>query len=185
MVFQHAELLPWMNALDNAAFGLEALHVPRRARRARAAEYLRLVGLAGFEHAYPLQLSGGMRQRVGLARALAIDPKVLLMDEPFGALDAQTREVLQGELLRIHAQTGKTIVFVTHDLDEAVLLSDRVVTMAPRPGQVKEIVGITIPRPRADIAKVRGTEEFLRKRYYIWKSLREAAAESGAVRAAS
>jgi NitT/TauT family transport system ATP-binding protein len=184
MVFQHAELLPWMEALDNAAFGLEAQHVPTDARRAKAAEYLHLVGLAGFEHAYPLQLSGGMRQRVGLARALAIEPKVLLMDEPFGALDAQTREVLQGELLRIHAQTGKTIVFVTHDLDEAVLLSDRVVVMLPRPGRVKEFVEITIPRPRADVADLRGTEEFLRKRYYIWKSLRDAA-ESGAAPTAS
>jgi NitT/TauT family transport system ATP-binding protein len=176
MVFQHAELLPWRTALDNTAFGLEAQHVSIAERRSRAERYLELVGLDGFGGAFPKQLSGGMRQRVGIARALAIDPQVLLMDEPFGSLDAQTREVLQGELLRIHAATNKTIVFVTHDLDEAVLLSDRVVVMTPRPGRLREILDVHIPRPRADPVAIRGSEEFLRLRFVIWKTLREAAA---------
>ena len=175
MVFQHAELLPWRSALDNTAFGLEAAHVPTAERRARAARYLDMVGLAGFGFALPKQLSGGMRQRVGIARALAIDPEVLLMDEPFGALDAQTREVLQGELLRIHAATHKTIVFVTHDLDEAVLLADRVVVMAPRPGRLREILQVPIPHPRTDPVAIRASQEFVQLRFRLWKTLREAA----------
>jgi NitT/TauT family transport system ATP-binding protein len=113
-----------------------------------------------------------MQQRVGLARALTIDPAVLLMDEPFGALDAQTREDLQIELLNIHEKTGKTIVFVTHDLDEAVLLADRIILMSPHPGRIKEVFNVGIPRPRRDIVDIRGTDEFTDVRYRVWKSLR-------------
>ena len=171
MVFQHVGLLPWRTVLENVEFGLEIKRVPKKERRAIAERFIAIVGLQGFEHRHPHQLSGGMRQRVGLARALAIDPAVLLMDEPFGALDAQTKELLQAELLRIQAATGKTIVFVTHDLDEAVYLADRVVVMSPRPGRIREIVPIEIPRPRPDVATVKQTPEFLTKRTHIWQSL--------------
>jgi NitT/TauT family transport system ATP-binding protein len=171
MVFQHAELLPWRTALGNVEFGLEVKNIPSKERRETAARYLKLVGLDDSMSRRPDQLSGGMQQRVGMARALAIDPEVLLMDEPFGALDAQTRETLQAELLNIHEKTHKTIIFVTHDLEEAVLLADRVVIMASHPGRVHEIVGINIPRPREDPIAIRGSEEFTQKRYYIWKTL--------------
>jgi NitT/TauT family transport system ATP-binding protein len=137
--------------------------------RDTAMKYLTLVGLSDSVNRRPYQLSGGMQQRVGIARALAIDPKVLLMDEPFGALDAQTRETLQGELLDIHARTRKTILFVTHDLDEAVLLADRVVVM--QHGRLQEIVTVPLPRPRADLAKIRGSEAFAQTRYHIWRAL--------------
>src|SRR6476646_4966026 len=129
MVFQHAELLPWLTALENVMFGLEMKGLRGAPLRDTAMKYLELVGLADSRARRPHQLSGGMKQRVGIARALASDPKVLLMDEPFGALDAQTREALQAELLDIHARTKKTILFVTHDLDEAVLIADRIVVM--------------------------------------------------------
>jgi len=172
MVFQHAELLPWRTVLSNVEFGLEVKGVPAVARRQQALHYLELVGLTRFTHLRPHQLSGGMQQRVGIARALAIDPEVLLMDEPFGELDAQTRETLQAELLRIHERTGKTMLFVTHDLDEAVLLADRVIVMSPHPGRVREEVVVNLPRPRADPVALRSTEEFMRKRYYIWTRLK-------------
>src|SRR3954466_16363510 len=129
MVFQHAELLPWLSALQNVMFGLEMKGVRGQPLRATAEKYLDLVGLTDSQNRRPHQLSGGMKQRVGIARALAIDPSVLLMDEPFGALDAQTRETLQAELLEVHARTNKTVIFVTHDLDEAVLIADRIVVM--------------------------------------------------------
>jgi NitT/TauT family transport system ATP-binding protein len=174
MVFQHAELLPWRTALGNVEFGLEVKNIPAKERRETAARYLKLMGLDDSMSRRPDQLSGGMQQRVGMARALAIDPEVLLMDEPFGALDAQTRETLQAELLNIHEKTHKTIIFVTHDLDEAVLLADRVVMMASHPGRVHEIVGINIPRPREDPIAIRVSEEFTQKRYYIWKTLQTA-----------
>jgi NitT/TauT family transport system ATP-binding protein len=174
MVFQHAELLPWRTALGNVEFGLEVKNIPSKERRETAARYLKLVGLDDSMSRRPDQLSGGMQQRVGMARALAIDPEVLLMDEPFGALDAQTRETLQAELLNIHEMTHKTIIFVTHDLDEAVLLADRVVIMASHPGRVHEIVDINIPRPREDPIAIRGSEEFTQKRHYIWKTLQTA-----------
>src|SRR5712691_3578841 len=148
MVFQFAELLPWLTALQNVMFGLEMKGMRGAQLRATATRYLELVGLGQSLNRRPHQLSGGMRQRVGIARALAIDPKVLLMDEPFGALDAQTREELQAELLEVHARTRKTILFVTHDLDEAVLLADRVVVMSD--GQVQEIMDVKLPRPRGD-----------------------------------
>jgi len=139
--------------------------------RATADKYLDLVGLLDSGNRRPHQLSGGMKQRVGIARALAIDPKVLLMDEPFGALDAQTRESLQAELLDIHARTGKTILFVTHDLDEAVLIADRIVVM--KNGAVQEIMKVPLSRPRPDLGLVRGMPEFAETRYKVWKALHE------------
>jgi len=169
MVFQHAELLPWRTALGNVKFGLEMKGLRGKELTERAESYLELVGLKDSMGRRPHQLSGGMKQRVGIARALAIDPAVLLMDEPFGALDAQTREVLQAELLSIHAKTGKTIIFVTHDLDEAVLLADRVVLMTA--GEVQDVIDIDLPRPRGDVVAVRAHEEFVQKRYQIWKAL--------------
>jgi len=137
--------------------------------RDTAKKYLELVGLADSHNRRPHQLSGGMKQRVGIARALAIDPSVLLMDEPFGALDAQTREGLQAELLDIHARTKKTILFVTHDLDEAVLIADRIVVM--HEGRVQEIVSVPLARPRADLSIVRGLPAFAETRYKIWRLL--------------
>src|SRR5665213_182722 len=169
IVFQHAELLPWLTALQNVQFGLEMKGMRGAELHETAMKYLTLVGLGDSVNRRPYQLSGGMQQRVGIARALAIDPKVLLMDEPFGALDAQTRETLQGELLQIHARTNKTILFVTHDLDEAVLLADRVVVM--QNGRLHEIVDVPLPRPRGDLAMVRGSEAFAKTRYHIWQAL--------------
>jgi NitT/TauT family transport system ATP-binding protein len=179
MVFQHAELLPWLTALENIMFGLEMKGLRGAVLRATAEKYLDLVGLATSRDRRPHQLSGGMQQRVGIARALAIDPKVLLMDEPFGALDAQTRETLQEELLQIHARTGKTILLVTHDLDEAVLIADRIAVM--RSGSIEEIVPVPLPRPRGDLAAVRGTREFAETRYHLWKALHAAADRQAAV----
>jgi len=173
MVFQHAELLPWLTALENVMFGLEMKGLRGAALRATAEKYLDLVGLSASRDRRPHQLSGGMQQRVGIARALAIDPKVLLMDEPFGALDAQTRETLQEELLQIHARTGKTVLLVTHDLDEAVLIADRIAVM--RSGAIEEIVAVPLSRPRGDLAAVRGTREFAETRYHLWKALHAAA----------
>jgi NitT/TauT family transport system ATP-binding protein len=169
MVFQHAELLPWLSAMQNVMFGLEMKGMRGEPLREAAMKYLDLVGLASSHNRRPHQLSGGMKQRVGIARALAIDPKVLLMDEPFGALDAQTRESLQAELLDIHARTRKTILFVTHDLDEAVLIADRIVVMTH--GRVQEIVDVPLTRPRADLSIVRGLPEFNDTRYKIWRLL--------------
>jgi NitT/TauT family transport system ATP-binding protein len=169
MVFQQAELLPWLTALENVKFGLEMKGVRGAALEERAMQCLELVGLKDSRHRRPYQLSGGMQQRVGIARALAIDPKVLLMDEPFGALDAQTREGLQGELLDLHRRTRKTVLFVTHDLDEAVLVADRVVVM--REGRVEEVLTVPLPRPRDDLATVRGRTEFAETRYRIWRAL--------------
>jgi NitT/TauT family transport system ATP-binding protein len=172
MVFQHAELLPWLSAQQNVMFGLEMKGMRGPELRDTAEKYLELVGLAESKNRRPHQLSGGMKQRVGIARALAIDPSVLLMDEPFGALDAQTRESLQAELLEIHARTRKTILFVTHDLDEAVLIADRIVVM--NHGRVQEIVEVPLTRPRADLSMVRGLSEFADTRYKIWRMLHDA-----------
>jgi len=171
MVFQHAELLPWLSALQNVMFGLEMKGVRGAPLRETAEKYLHLVGLKESQNRRPHQLSGGMKQRVGIARALAIDPKVLLMDEPFGALDAQTRETLQGELLDIHSRTGKTILFVTHDLDEAVIIADRVVVM--KDGRVQEIMNVPLKRPRPDLGLVRGMSEFAETRYKVWRALHD------------
>jgi NitT/TauT family transport system ATP-binding protein len=174
MVFQHAELLPWLSAQQNVMFGLEMKGMRGAELRDTSEKYLDLVGLAESKNRRPHQLSGGMKQRVGIARALAIDPSVLLMDEPFGALDAQTRESLQAELLEIHARTRKTILFVTHDLDEAVLIADRIVVMIH--GRVQQIVDVPLTRPRADLSIVRGLPEFAETRYKIWRMLHDAPA---------
>jgi len=148
LVFQDARLLPWRRVVDNVAFGLEGAGLSRAARRAKATEMLALVGLADLAGRWPHQLSGGQRQRVAIARALAVEPDVLLMDEPFSALDSFTREGLQDELQRIKAQTGKTVLFVTHDIDEAVTLADRVVVLAGSPGRIAAEVRIPLPRRR-------------------------------------
>jgi NitT/TauT family transport system ATP-binding protein len=177
MVFQHAELLPWRTALRNVEMGLETKGVPAAKRRDVAEHYLALVGLSDAAARRPDQLSGGMRQRVGLARALAVDPDVLLMDEPFGALDAHTREGLQAELIRLHEKVRKTIVFVTHDLDEAVLLADRVFVLSPA-GRLAEIVEVPIPRPRADPQLIRTTREFGELRYKVWTTMKELETEA-------
>ena len=149
VVFQDASLLPWRTVLGNVVYGLECIGLPRREARERAAHFVALVGLAGFAHNYPHELSGGMQQRVNLARALVMDPKILLMDEPFAALDAQTREAMQEELLRIWKAAGKTVLFITHQIDEAIFLSDRVIVFSARPGRVRDSIAIDIERPRA------------------------------------
>jgi len=169
MVFQHAALLPWLTALENVMFGLEMKGMRGEELRETAQRYLDLVCLNDSGNRRPYQLSGGMQQRVGIARALAIDPKVLLMDEPFGALDAQTRESMQGELIEIHARTRKTVLFVTHDLDEAVLLADRVVVM--QHGSVQEIMDVPLPRPRGDVEALRGSAAFGETRYALWRAI--------------
>ena len=169
MVFQHAELLPWLSAMQNVMFGLEMKGMRGAELRDTARRYLDLVGLTDSYNRRPHQLSGGMKQRVGIARALAIDPKVLLMDEPFGALDAQTRETMQEELMQIHARTKKTILFVTHDLDEAVLIADRIVVL--REGRIQEIMDVPLPRPRQGVGVIRATKEFAETRYRVWKAL--------------
>jgi NitT/TauT family transport system ATP-binding protein len=148
LVFQTPVLLPWRTVLDNVLFPIEMLRLPVRAHRAEAERLIELVGLGGFERSYPRELSGGMQQRVSICRALVYDPPVLLMDEPFGALDAMTREELGVQLLRVWQERRKTVVFVTHSIPEAVLLADRVVVMTPRPGRVVRIVDVTLPRPR-------------------------------------
>ncbi len=148
MVFQEFGLFPWRSVQKNIEFGLEVKGIPSEERAGISQKYVDLVGLKGFEKSHPKELSGGMKQRVGIARALANDPAVLLMDEPFGALDAQTRNQMQAELLRIWSETRKTVIFVTHSVDEAVFLADRIVVMTARPGTIKEIYDIDLPRPR-------------------------------------
>lgn len=150
MVFQQFGLLPWRTVMGNVEFGLEIEGVPREKRQRICKDYLNLVGLAGFEDYYPHQISGGMQQRVGIARALSKQPDILLMDEPFGAVDAQTREQLQEELLKIWAKTNTMVIFVTHSIDESIYLSDRVVVMQARPGLIKREVRVDLPRPRWD-----------------------------------
>lgn len=168
IVFQQYALLPWRTARANIEFGLEAKGLPKRTRRDRAEHYLDLVGLHGFGDRYPHELSGGMKQRVAIARSLAFDPEVLLMDEPFAALDAQTRESLQDELVRIWKETGKTILFITHGIDEAVYLGQRVAVLSPRPGRIKTVVDVDIDRTLAD---VRSGERFRELRHDIWSLL--------------
>ncbi|GAB4248084.1 MAG: ABC transporter ATP-binding protein [Thermoleophilia bacterium] len=159
LVFQDHGLLPWRSALGNVELGLEVTGMPRRERRERARSLLARMGLAGFERTRPAELSGGMRQRVGIARALAVDPDVLLMDEPFGAVDALTRLRLQDELLALHRTGGKTVVLVTHDIEEAIYLGDQVAVMTERPGRVQAIIPVEISEPRdrasADLARLR------------------------------
>ncbi|NMC11105.1 MAG: ABC transporter ATP-binding protein [Methanothrix sp.] len=148
MVFQEYSLFPWRTVLDNVVFGLELKGVPAAERQAKGRQYLKMVGLERFEARYPHELSGGMKQRVAIARALVNDPRAILMDEPFGALDAQTRNIMQSELLRIWEEKRKTVVFVTHSVDEAIYLADRIVIMSARPGRIKDIIEIHLPRPR-------------------------------------
>jgi NitT/TauT family transport system ATP-binding protein len=173
-VFQQANLLPWRSARANVEFGLELQRVPRRQRGERAQALLKLVGLGAAGEQFPHQLSGGMQQRVNLARAVAIDPAILLMDEPFSALDAQTREILQLELLRVQAETGKTTLFVTHDLDEAIYLSNRIVVMGARPGRIKRIMQIPFFYPRKDLPELRDEPEFQEIRRTMWELIRNA-----------
>jgi NitT/TauT family transport system ATP-binding protein len=172
VVFQQYALFPWRTALENVEFGLEAKRLPQKQRREVARRHLELVGLSGFENRLPHELSGGMKQRVAIARSLAYDPEVLLMDEPFAALDAQTREGLQDELLRIWEQSRTTILFITHGIDEAVYLGQRVAVMTSRPGRIKRIVDI--PRDfRQRQEDVRSTAEFGALRHQIWTLLRD------------
>ena len=171
MVFQQFGLLPWRTVVSNVEFGLEIDGVPREERRELAGKYLELVGLKGFENYYPHQISGGMQQRVGIARALSKRPEILLMDEPFGAVDAQTREQLQEELLKIWTQTETTVVFVTRSIDEAIYLSDRVVVMQARPGRIKEEVIIDLPRPRWE-GDIKADPRFAQLRARLRGSLR-------------
>lgn len=177
MVFQSHALFAWRTVLENIEFGLEVKGLPRGERRQLATQYAHMVHLHGFEHSYPHELSGGMRQRVGIARALVNKPEILLLDEPFGALDAQTREVMQRELLEIWARTGVTIIFVTHSVQEAVFLGDRVVVVTARPGRVKEEVRVDLQHPRDVTSPVFG--ELMRPVYgalreEVMKALEEA-----------
>jgi NitT/TauT family transport system ATP-binding protein len=169
LVFQEHGLFPWMTVLDNVAFGLEARGVGRHERTERAMVFVERVGLEAFASSYPHELSVGMRQRAGIARAFAADPEILLMDEPFGSLDAQTRLVLQAELLRIWRDERKSVLFVTHDIEEAILLGDRVLVMSARPGTILEDISITLGRPRDLFAAER--PEIQRIRWHIWKLL--------------
>ncbi len=174
MVFQHFGLFPWKTVHENACYGLKLKGIPRSEWKARIAPYIELVGLTGFEHMYPYQLSGGMQQRTGLVRALALHPEVLLMDEPFGALDAQTRELLQEELLRILERERKTMVFITHSIDEAIVLGDHIAVISARPGRVQEIIDVGLPSSRtAD--DVRLSPRYTELRQHIWGGLRQQA----------
>jgi NitT/TauT family transport system ATP-binding protein len=170
MMFQEFALFPWKTVAGNVAWGLEVQGFSREEIDQTVAQHLEMIGLREFRNHYPAELSGGMKQRVALARVLAFDPAVLLMDEPFGALDAQTRESMQEELTRLWERTGKTIVFVTHDIDEAVYLGDRVVVLTARPGRIREEVRIELPRPRSlEIKKSARCHEY---RNHIWDSIR-------------
>jgi NitT/TauT family transport system ATP-binding protein len=170
-VFQTDNLLPWRTVFANAIIGREVAGQVGPPERQRTMELLKLVGLEGFEDYHPRQLSGGMRQRVNLARALAIDPEILLMDEPFSSLDAQTREIMQTELMRIWEAGRKTVLFVTHQIDEAVFLADRVLVFARRPGRLRENVAIELPRPRA--LAIKRTAEFVRYVDHIWRLIED------------
>lgn len=169
VVFQDYGLFAWKTVLGNVEFGLKARGIPREERRAIALEYLELVHLTKFADRYPYELSGGMKQRLALARALAVRPVCILMDEPLGSLDSQLRQHLQGEVMTIWHTTGQTIIMVTHDVDEAIYLGDRVLVMTHRPGRVKEIVPISLPRPRQHF--IRTTPEFQSFRKHIWTLL--------------
>jgi NitT/TauT family transport system ATP-binding protein len=184
MVFQHFGLMPWKRVTENVAYGVELAGLPPDQVKERVKSFIAMVGLEGFERHYPYQLSGGMQQRVGLARALALEPDVLLMDEPFGSLDAQTREVLQDELLRIY-QRGSSdaagrkappaMVFITHSIEESIALGDRIVVLSSRPAVIREVLSVDIPRPRT-VASVIAHPRFVELRDRCWRLLREKAA---------
>ena len=169
MVFQHFGLFPWKTVFHNVAYGLKLAGASRAQIEEKIPEFIKLVGLSGFEHYYPYQISGGMQQRCGLARALAVEPRVLLMDEPFGAVDAQTREILQFEMLRIWESRPTTMVFVTHAIDEAVLMGDRVLVLKGRPSSVHEIVEVDLPRPRDRATLL--LPRFAELREHVWNTL--------------
>jgi NitT/TauT family transport system ATP-binding protein len=175
MVFQHFGLMPWKRVRQNVAYGLELSGAPKATLAERVDHYIEMVGLRGFENSYPHQLSGGMQQRAGLARALALEPDILLMDEPFGALDALTREDLQDELLRIYQLAPRTMVFITHSIEEAIAMGDRILVLSPRPARVRELIQVDIPRPRT-VASVIAHPRFVQLRDHCWRLLRERAA---------
>jgi NitT/TauT family transport system ATP-binding protein len=172
IVFQHFALFPWKSVRSNILYGLERQGLPRAEREKRAQAFIDMVGLRGFEDSYPSQLSGGMKQRTAIARTLAIDPEVLLMDEPFGALDAQTRSIMQTELLKIWQRSPKTVIFVTHDVQEAVYLAERVAVMSARPGRIKAIVETKFPNRDPSILR---TKEFVEKVDELWNLVRDEA----------
>ncbi|HUZ74952.1 MAG TPA: ABC transporter ATP-binding protein [Stellaceae bacterium] len=172
MVFQEQGVFPWLTVLGNAAFGLTVRGVAKPTREAVARDYLRKLGLAAFERAYPRQLSGGMRQRVNLARAFANDPAILLMDEPLGAIDEQTKMLVQEDLLHLWEGSRKTVIFITHSLDEAIVLGDRVAVMSHRPGRIKAVYDVGLPRPR-NALELRNHPDFVAMRSLVWDALRE------------
>jgi NitT/TauT family transport system ATP-binding protein len=176
-VFQSASLLPWRTSLKNILLGLEGRGPERKEAEQIARKYLDLVGLSGFENHYPHELSGGMQQRVNLARALAVNPRILLMDEPFAALDAQTRNFMQLELLRIWRETKKTVIFVTHMISEAILLSDRVLVFSHRPGTIRSEFSVPLERPRK--MEMRSDRQFLELENVVWKQIEEEVNASG------
>jgi NitT/TauT family transport system ATP-binding protein len=180
IVFQHFALFPWKTVRDNILYGLERQNMPREERETRAQSFIDLVGLTGFEDSYPSQLSGGMKQRTAIARTLAFDPKILLMDEPFGALDAQTRGLMQSELLRIWQRTPKTVIFVTHDVQEAVYLADRVAVMSARPGRIKTVVDTKFDKTDPHVHKAKA---FVEKVDEIWNLVKEEAIKAQGKRA--
>ncbi|WP_431247190.1 ABC transporter ATP-binding protein [Leifsonia xyli] len=172
-MFQADSLFPWKTVLGNVMIGPVLVGTPKREAEALAMDWLRRVGLAGFEDRYPHQLSGGMRKRVAMAAALINNPRILLMDEPFGALDVQTKAIMQTELLGLWEELRPSVLFITHDLDEAVALSDRVVIMTSSPGTVKDVFDVDLPRPRGDVQEIRHEERFLEIQGRIWESLRD------------
>lgn len=167
MVFQDSSLFPWYTIIDNVAYGLVCRGVPKREAQRRAKPFIDMVSLTGFETKFPYQLSGGMQQRANLARALTVDPEILLMDEPFAALDAQTRELMQAELLRIWKEANKTVLFITHQIDEAIYLSDRVIVMSARPGRILADIPIELERPRE--LEIKRSPRFIEYADQIWK----------------
>ena len=176
VVFQNFALMAWADVLTNVTFGLEIRGTPKEECQATAKELIKLVGLEGFEQRLPKELSGGMQQRVGLARALAVNPQILLMDEPFGSLDEQTRRLLQEQMLRLWEHRRKTVIFITHSMDEAVMLGDRVMLMTPRPGRVKEMIDIPLKRPRW--RELEKSTAFLEVKEYLWENLKAMQVES-------